>query len=102
MVVNVDLVKTTPKAVDVVGVPVAVTGAVSRALGLTRAALAAHGFEGKPGQTLVLPAATGPTYVAVGIGDPAVLSVKGLRDAAAALVRAAGRRSTIATSLADL
>ncbi len=102
MAVNVDLVKTTPKAVDVVGVPVAVTGAVSRALGLTRAALAAHGFEGKPGQTLVLPAATGPTYVAVGIGDPAVLSVKGLRDAAAALVRAAGRRSTIATSLADL
>ncbi len=102
MAVNVDLVKTTPKSVDVVGVPVAVTGAVSRALGLTRAALAAHGFEGKPGQTLVLPAATGPTYVAIGIGDPAALSVKGLRDAAAALVRAAGRRSTIATSLADL
>jgi leucyl aminopeptidase len=102
MAVKVDLVKSVPKHVDVVGVPVGVTGAVPRALGLTRAALTAHGFEGKPRQTLVVPSASGPTYIAVGIGEPADLSVKGLRDASAALVRAAGRRATIATSLADL
>ncbi|MSV80326.1 MAG: leucyl aminopeptidase [Actinobacteria bacterium] len=102
MTASVQIARSIPKTVDAVGVPVATTGAIPRALGLNRAALAAVGFEGKPGQTFVLPSATGPAQIAVGIGDTGTLDVKGLRTAAAALVRAAGKRATIATTLADL
>ena len=101
MTVNVHLARSTPKAIDSIGVPVGARGAVPRSLGLNRAALTAAGFDGKPGQTLVVPSATGPTQIAVGIGDDAVTAT-GLRNAAAALVRAAGKRASIATSLADL
>ena len=102
MNVNVEIVKSAPRTADAIGLPVASTGPVPRQLGLTRAALSAHGFDGKAGQVLVLPAATGPTLVAVGVGDPAALDGNVLRNAAAALVRAAGKRTHIATSLGDL
>ncbi len=72
-----------------------------RSLGLNRAALTAAGFDGKAGQTLVLPSANGPTQIAVGIGDDK-LTAATLRNAAAALARAAGKRASIATTLADL
>jgi leucyl aminopeptidase len=98
----VDVVRSVPRQVEVVGVPVGTTGTVPRALGLNRAALAAHGFEGKPGQTLVVPATSGPTHVAVGIGEPSALTATVLRTAAASLVRASGKRATVATTLADL
>jgi len=101
MTVEVRVARSAPKAVDTIGVPVGTRGTVPRALGLNRAALASHGFEGKPGQTLVVPSATGPTQVAVGIGEDD-LNVATLRNAAAALVRAAGKRASIATTLADL
>ena len=48
------------------------------------------------------PALDGLRTIAVGIGEPGSLTEKGLRDAAAAVVRAAGKRATIATNLADL
>ncbi|MEQ1700049.1 MAG: leucyl aminopeptidase [Ilumatobacteraceae bacterium] len=102
MTVTVLLSRTSPKNVDAVGVPVATTGAVPRSLGLNRAALAAIGFEGKLGQTLVVPSGTGPAQIAVGIGEPGSLTVQGLRTAAAAIVRAAGKRAVVATNLADL
>jgi leucyl aminopeptidase len=102
MNVNVEIVKSAPRTADAIGLPVASTGPVPRQLGLTRAALSAHGFDGKAGQVLVLPAATGPTLVAIGVGDPAALDGNALRNAAAALVRAAGKKAHIATSLADL
>ncbi|MGZ4790437.1 MAG: leucyl aminopeptidase [Ilumatobacteraceae bacterium] len=101
MTVNVHIARATPRTAETVGVPVAASGAVPRNLGLNRAALVAHGFEGKPGQTLVLPSANGPTIVAVGIGDDR-LTAAVLRNAAAAMVRAVGKRTSIATSLADL
>jgi len=101
MTVDVRVVRTVPKAVDIVGVPVGTRGAVPRSLGLNRAALAAHGFEGKPGQTLVVPNAEGPTHIAVGVGDDGINTTT-LRNAAAALVRAAGKRTSIATTLADV
>ncbi len=82
--------------------PVGSEGAVPRVLGFNRAALAANGFEGKPGQTLVVPSSTGQTLIAVGIGKPSELSVNGLRSAAASFARAAGKRASLATSLADL
>ena len=100
--VTVEIVKSAPRGTEAVGVPVASSGPVPRQLGLSRAALSANGFDGKPGQVLVLPSATGPTLIAIGIGDPSELTANGLRSAAASLVRAAGKRSTIATSLADL
>src|SRR5688500_12666422 len=49
-----------------VGVPVGQKGAVPRALGLDRAALASFGFEGKPGQTLVVPRVGDGPAVAIG------------------------------------
>ncbi len=101
MSATVRIVRSTPKAVESIGVPVGTRGAVPRSLGLNRAALTAAGFDGKPGQTLVLPSANGPTQIAVGIGDDK-LTAATLRNAAAALVRAAGKRASIATSLADL
>ena len=45
--VTVESVRSIPKTVEVIGVPVGTTGAVPRQLGLSRAALTAHGFEGK-------------------------------------------------------
>jgi leucyl aminopeptidase len=101
MTVNVHLARAMPRTAETIGLPVAASGAVPRSLGLSRAALAAHGFEGKPGQTLLLPSATGPSYIAVGIGDDKPTAAT-LRNAAAAVVRAAGKRTSIATSLADL
>jgi leucyl aminopeptidase len=99
--VNVEIVRAAPKDAEVVGVPVGSTGPVPRQLGLSRPVLEAHGFEGKPGQTLVVPSAAGPTIVAVGIGDPAELTPADLRDAGAALARAVGKRTSLVTTLAD-
>ncbi|MFZ4720214.1 MAG: leucyl aminopeptidase [Ilumatobacteraceae bacterium] len=96
------LARTYPRTANAVGVPVATTGPVARSLGLSRAALAAHGFEGKAGQVLVVPSATGPTQIAVGVGAPGSLTPQVLRNAAAALVRAASKHAVVATSLADL
>jgi leucyl aminopeptidase len=102
MSANVQLSRSVPKSVDALGVPVATSGAVPRSLGLGRAALAAHGFDGKLGQVLVVPQASGPTVIAVGVGEPGSLTVASLRTASAAVVRAAGKRAVVATTLADL
>ncbi|MEQ1873783.1 MAG: leucyl aminopeptidase [Ilumatobacteraceae bacterium] len=102
MNVTVLISRSVPTKVDAIGVPVATTGAVPRSLGHSRAALEKAGFEGKPGQTLVLPSPTGPTQIAVGIGELGSLTTTVLRNAAAAVVRAAGKRATVATTLADL
>ena len=85
-----------------IGVPVPATGPVPRQLGVDRATLAASGFDGKVGETLVVPRRGGPSVVAVGIGDPAALDATALRDAAAAFARAAGKHPHVATTLADV
>ena len=72
MTATVELARSVPKHANAVGVPVGTSGAVPRSLGLNRQALAAAGFEGKLGQTLVVPAAEGPTQVAVGVGAPEI------------------------------
>lgn len=56
-------------------------------------ALKAAGFEGKQGQTLTLPSATGATTVLVGIGDLADADSTTYREAGAAFVRALGKRT---------
>ena len=102
MTLSIDIVRSVPRDVEAVGVPVGTEGVVPRSLGLSRARLAELGFEGRPGQTLVLPTASGPTLIAVGVGSKRERTPASLRNAAAALVRAAGRRSSIATALADI
>ncbi len=101
MTIAIQPVRTLPRTADAVGVPVGTKGIVDRQLGLSRDALAAHGFEGKVGQTLVVPRASGPALVAVGIGDPARARPSDLRDAAAALARSTSRYAHVATSLVD-
>ena len=98
-------------AADLLAVPVAKgpelgpgADAVDAALdGGLAAFLAEAGFEGKLGETLAVP--TGGRLKAkaallVGIGDPAELTVDGVRRAAAAVARRAGKAASLATTLA--
>jgi leucyl aminopeptidase len=102
MTIEVHIARAVPRAADVVGVPVGPDGPVPRGLGLSRAALVAHGFEGKPGQVLVVPSSGGSTHVAVGIGPSEERTGAVIRDAAAALARAAAGRGHLATALAEV
>src|SRR5688572_18636647 len=102
---DVEVVRSLPRNADAtvaIGLPVGAEGPVARQLGLSRAALVTHGFEGKPGQTLVLPGTSGPTLIAVGVGQLGGLGPAELRNAAASFVRAAGKRAVLVTTLADL
>ncbi|MEI7991806.1 MAG: leucyl aminopeptidase [Actinomycetota bacterium] len=102
MTLTIDVARSAPRDADAVGIPVASEGTVSRSLGLTRARLAELGFEGKPGQTLVIPTASGATVIAIGVGARKDRTPAAMRNAAAALARAAAKCSTLATSLADV
>jgi leucyl aminopeptidase len=84
-----------------VGVPVAIGGEVPRELGLGRKALNAAGFEGKVGQTLLVPRTDGPALIAFGIGDRALLDASKLRDAAAAFARTTKRHERITAWLPE-
>ncbi|NOK16699.1 leucyl aminopeptidase [Corallococcus carmarthensis] len=66
-----------------------------------RAFLKAAGFEGKAGQTLVIPRTDGPPFVVVGVGARAQLDAGKLRDAAAAFARASGKQTHLALKLPD-
>lgn len=84
---------------EAVGYPVGLEGEVPVELGVGRDALAHVDFEGKVGQTVVMPRRDGVTVVAVGIGHADELCAAELRDAAAAFARAAGRYASIALHL---
>ena len=99
--VSVESARSIPKNADAIGIPVGVTGTVPRQLGLSRSALSEHGFDGKVGQTLVVPSSNGPTLVAVGIGDARKATAATVRRSAAALARATARRSHVVTNLVD-
>lgn len=66
---------------------------------IDRAALAAAGFTGKSGQTLVLPGS--PLTVLVGIGSGLSTAAQ-LRDGVASFTRAAKEASSIAVDLSDI
>jgi leucyl aminopeptidase len=89
----------TPAASSAIGYGVGPTGAVPRALGVNRAGLKRLGFSGSVGQTVVVPRASGPTVVAVGVGERP--DAAALRNAAAALARAVPKLSHLSTDLAD-
>lgn len=99
--VKVVVARSIPANATAVGVPVGTRGAVPAEIGFDRDALAAAGFEGKLGQTFMVPRGKGSIIVAVGIGE-AKLSAAQMRDAAAAFARAASRQTHLATTLADV
>ena len=86
----------------VVGHLVAQDGPVPEQRGLDAAALEAAGFEGKVGQTIVLPAADGPMTVLVGVGEPGELDADRLRDAGAAFARATQRHGDLTLTLGEI
>jgi leucyl aminopeptidase len=64
-------------------------------------ALESSGFGGRPGESIVLPQANGPTVVLLGLGNASDLDVSRLRDVAATLARATETHGRLATNLAD-
>ena len=92
-----------PSSAAAIAVFVAAEGDLPAALSdasLTREALAAAGFTGAKNQTFVLPGA--PMRVLVGTGANGVETDAQLRDAAAAVSRAAREAGTIGIDLRDL
>ena len=63
--------------------------------------LAAEGFEGKLGQTKVLPALGGVALVVIGVGPSAGVNAETLRIAAASVARSVGKRHHLGTHLLD-
>ena len=98
--VNVSTAKSVPSGATAVGYPVGPKGAVPRQLGMSRAALADNGFDGKPGQTLTIPSGDG-LLVAVGVGASDDIDANSLRKAGASFARAASKHTHLATTLAD-
>jgi leucyl aminopeptidase len=76
---------------DAVALLVAVGTDLTGVVGLAEDALAAAGFDAKPGSSLVV-ARDGHPVVLVGIGDAADLDADKLRDAAAAAARATAKK----------
>ena len=68
-------------------------------LGLDWTHLRSMGFEGKVGQTLIIPRAGEPALVAVGLGERDTLDLARLRDAAAVFARATSRQPRVALRL---
>ena len=78
-----------------IGFLIGTEGTVPKALGIARDALVRAGFDGKAGQSLVIPQASGPELVAVGAGHADDQSEAALRDAAAVFARAARRAESL-------
>jgi leucyl aminopeptidase len=97
---TVGVARSAPTPAGAIGVGIGEKGTVPRQLGVDRATLTALGFEGKAGQTLVVPRRDGPDLVAIGTGT-GQLSLAELRDAAAAFARAVPKHAALATNLAD-
>jgi leucyl aminopeptidase len=111
MPVSLTTAATLPDDVEVVGVPVAegadgaeLVGAGAAGAGLDvdrlRAQLEAQAFEPEPGKTLLVAGLSDDdarAVVAVGIGPRADVTLDGLRRASAAVVRAAWKRTRVAT-----
>ncbi|MEA2687286.1 MAG: leucyl aminopeptidase [Actinomycetota bacterium] len=91
-----------PADAQVIGVPVYAGRTSPDGAGpeVDRSYLAERGFEGKVGETMTVPGAAGrATLVAVGVGQADKITADSLRRSAAALVKAAWRDATVATTL---
>ena len=94
--------KTIPKNAGGIGFPVGVDGDVPKELGLDRATLEAAGFEGKIGQSLVIPRVGSPALIAVGIGARTERNLTTLRHAAAVFARAGSRYGHLVATVPDI
>jgi len=94
-------VATRPPENAILGVPVAQDGDIPAVVGLDRDTLEKAGFEGKTGQSMVIPRADAAPLVLIGIGEPAALDPDKLRDAAAAFARATEARADLAWTLPE-
>ena len=100
--IAVTLAPSVPNDAQVVGVPVFAghTWPEGAEHEFDRDYLAERGFEGKVGETTVVPGAGGgATIVAVGVGEAGKITAETLRRSAAALVKAAWRDHRVATTL---
>jgi len=93
---------TPPDDVTVLGVPVFsdLTTPPEAGAELDVRFLSQRRFEAKPGQVLAVPADDGTTVVALGVGARDAVDAAALRKAGAALARAAGDATAVATTLA--
>ena len=93
--------KSVPSTTAVVAIPVASDGPLAKEIGLTRAELAAMGFEGKCCTTLAIAPAAGSksARVLVGIGSPADITESVMRNIGAAAARACSRHASMAVAI---
>jgi len=91
-----------PDMVTARGLMVGQDGPLPAELGLDRHRLRAAGFEGRPGEVLVVPAPTGPVVAVVGLGDLADVDAAGLRDAAGAFARATASHSRLTLDVPEV
>jgi leucyl aminopeptidase len=82
-----------------VAVPVDATNKDARVAGLDREALSAAGFDGKRGQTLVIPSAGEHVFVAVGLGSGETVSSALVRDLAGSFARAVPQQLHLAVQM---
>ncbi len=82
---------------DAVSVPVTSTGEVPAVLGVDLDALSRAGFKPSIGSALPFPTASGPTLVAVGLGEIEAMDAAAVRDAAAAFASAVPFDGDLAT-----
>ncbi|HEY2887516.1 MAG TPA: leucyl aminopeptidase [Candidatus Limnocylindrales bacterium] len=90
-----------PDGAEAVAFPVGSDGTGASTLGIGVAALAAAGFDGRPGQSYVV-AGDVPVRVAVGVGNAATIDADGIRDAAAAFGLATNRQARLAVRIPAL
>ncbi|HEX2850180.1 MAG TPA: leucyl aminopeptidase [Acidimicrobiales bacterium] len=93
-----------PTEADVVAVPVLKGGTApaGAAVEVDEGFLAARGFKGDVGETLPLLADDGGTILVVGVGEADKIDAEVIRRASAAAVKAAGKATTLATTLLDV
>lgn len=96
--------RSVPAGAAVIAIPVASDGPVPKEVGLTRAQLAAMGFEGKC--CTVLPVAPAPgsrsARVLVGVGAVKDINEATMRNIGAAAARACAKHGSMATTLAGV
>ena len=95
----VQLSSTVPDDARVVAVPVFSDRRLPAGVEVDVEFLEAVGFEGKPGETVLIANGSLPATLAVGLGDPDTVDPERLRRAAAAAVRAAWRAEGLSLAL---